>query len=121
MLKALADPVRLKIMLMLEGHRRTVGEVASFFHLTQPTISRHLQALAVAGVVRREKVAQQVYYAINTETMGMVCVQLAACFPCCCLEVKSVTPIDSGTVKAESPGTKSTQKPRSRKSKGGVL
>ena len=88
-LRALADPTRLKIMLMLEGKRRTVGEIVRFFALSQPTISRHLQTLSAAGLVRREKVGQRVYYAINTDRLGMVCIELASCFPCCCVEVKA--------------------------------
>jgi DNA-binding transcriptional ArsR family regulator len=85
--RALADPTRLKIMLMLEGKRRTVGEIVDFFALSQPTISRHLQALAAAGLVKRQKVGARVYYALNPDRLGMVCVELAACFPCCCVTV----------------------------------
>jgi len=86
-LRALADPTRLKIMFMLEGRRRTVGEIVRFFALSQPTISRHLQTLSAAGLVRREKVGQRVYYAIDTGRLGKVCVELASCFPCCCVEI----------------------------------
>jgi ArsR family transcriptional regulator len=89
-LRALADPTRLKIMLMLEGKKRTVGEIVDFFALSQPTISRHLQALAAAGLVRRERQGQRVYYGIATERLRDVCVDLAACFPCCCVAVKEI-------------------------------
>ena len=88
-LRALADPTRLKIMLMLEGRERTVGEIVDFFDLSQPTISRHLQTLTAAGLVRRQKKAQRVYYGINTERVQATCITLAACFPCCCMEVKT--------------------------------
>jgi len=89
-LRALADPTRLKIMLMLEGKKRTVGEIVDFFALSQPTISRHLQALAAAGLVRRERQGQRVYYGIAMERLRDVCVGLAACFPCCCVAVKAI-------------------------------
>ncbi len=82
-LKALADPTRMKIMLMLEGRRRTVNEIVEFFELSQPTISRHLQTLADADLVKREKSGQKVYYSLNGDTLGAVCVGLAAAFPCC--------------------------------------
>jgi DNA-binding transcriptional ArsR family regulator len=90
-LRALADPTRLKIMLMLEGKDRTVGEIVDFFELSQPTISRHLQSLTVAGLVRRQKKGQRVYYGINTDSVRDMCITLAGCFPCCCMEVTSVT------------------------------
>jgi DNA-binding transcriptional ArsR family regulator len=86
-LRALADPTRLKIMLMLEGRERTVGEIVEFFDLSQPTISRHLQTLTTAGLVKRRKRAQRVYYGINSDSVRDVCISLAACFPCCCQEI----------------------------------
>lgn len=86
-LRALADPTRMKIMLMLEGRRRTVGEIVAFFELSQPTISRHMQTLAEAGLVKREKAAQKVYYSINGDVLSQVCIGLATSFPCCCVTV----------------------------------
>ena len=83
-LRALADPTRLKIMLMLEGRPHTVGEVVDFFELSQPTITRHLQMLAAAGLVRRRKQAQRVIYESNADAIRCFCIQLVACFPCCC-------------------------------------
>lgn len=91
-LKALADPTRMKIMLMLEGRRRTVNEIVEFFDLSQPTISRHLQTLADAGLVKREKSGQKVYYSLNGDALGAVCIGLAASFPCCCVTVTSTSP-----------------------------
>jgi len=90
-LRALSDQTRLKIVLMLEGKPRTVGEVVDFFDLTQPTISRHLQTLTVAGLVVRRREGQRVYYALNTESVRDMCVQLTACFPCCCVTVAPLT------------------------------
>ena len=86
-LKALADPTRMKIMLMLEGRRRTVTEIVEFFELSQPTISRHLQTLADAGLVKREKVGQKVFYSLNGGALGDICIGLATSFPCCCVTV----------------------------------
>jgi DNA-binding transcriptional ArsR family regulator len=66
---------------------RTVGEIVEFFDLSQPTISRHLQTLTAAGLVKRRKRAQRVYYGINSDSVREVCISLAACFPCCCQEI----------------------------------
>lgn len=89
-LKALADPTRMKIMLMLEGRRRTVNEIVEFFDLSQPTISRHLQTLADAKLVKREKIGQKVYYTLDGRALGDICIGLATSFPCCCVTVKSL-------------------------------
>lgn len=93
-LKALADPTRMKILLMLEGRRRTVNEIVEFFDLSQPTISRHLQTLADAKLVKREKSGQKVFYSLNGDALGAVCIGLAASFPCCCVTV-TTTPSEA--------------------------
>jgi DNA-binding transcriptional ArsR family regulator len=86
--KAMADSTRLKILLMLENKPRTVGEIVDFFNLSQPTITRHLQALASAGLVKRTRDGQHVRYELNAEHLGSVCMDLIACFPCCSISVK---------------------------------
>ncbi|MFQ5607333.1 MAG: ArsR/SmtB family transcription factor [Candidatus Zixiibacteriota bacterium] len=85
--RALADPTRMKIMLMLEGKPRTVSQIVDFFDVSQPTISRHLQILTRAGLVRRVRKGQRVYYSVDEFRMETLCVSLAACFPCCRVEV----------------------------------
>lgn len=94
--KAMADLTRLKILLMLENQPRTVGEIVDFFNLSQPTITRHLQALASAGLVKRTRAGQHVRYELNTESLKSVCTDLVACFPCCCI---SIGPGQTGDVK----------------------
>ena len=86
-LRAMADSTRLKILLMLEAKPRTVGEIVTFFDLSQPTITRHLQTLASAGLVRRIRKGQSVLYELNAEVLRTVCVSLVACFPCCCVSI----------------------------------
>jgi ArsR family transcriptional regulator, arsenate/arsenite/antimonite-responsive transcriptional repressor len=87
-LRAMADSTRLKILLMLEAKPRTVGEIVTFFDLSQPTITRHLQTLAAAGLVCRIRKGQSVLYKLNTDALRSVCVNLVDCFPCCCVTVK---------------------------------
>ena len=54
-LTALADPIRARLLLVLERYELTVGEVRAALQLPQSTVSRHLRALADAGwVVSRE-------------------------------------------------------------------
>ena len=91
--RALAEPTRLKILLMLEGKPRTVGEIVDFFDLSQPTISRHLQTLTAAGLTLRKRQGQKVLYSVNAEMVQSLCIELAACFPCCCV---TVSPAEEG-------------------------
>ncbi|PWB69742.1 hypothetical protein C3F09_10090 [candidate division GN15 bacterium] len=88
-LRAVADSTRLKILLMLESKPRTVGEIVDFFDLSQPTITRHLQTLATAGLVKRSRKGQNVYYELAVDMVKMMCSDLVACFPCCCVTAPS--------------------------------
>src|SRR5580765_3035843 len=45
-LSVLADPTRSRILLALERHELTVGELCSALQLPQSTVSRHLKILA---------------------------------------------------------------------------
>jgi DNA-binding transcriptional ArsR family regulator len=86
--RAMADGTRLKILLMLEAKARTVGEIVDFFDLSQPTITRHLQALLAAGLVTRRRRGQRVEYRLNADSLRSVCVNLVACFPCCEISIR---------------------------------
>ena len=48
-LTALADPIRARLLLVLERHELTVSELRMALQLPQSTVSRHLRALADAG------------------------------------------------------------------------
>lgn len=50
-LTALADPIRARLLLVLERHELTVSELHAALQLPQSTVSRHLRALADAGWV----------------------------------------------------------------------
>lgn len=103
-MRAMADPTRLKILLMLEGEPRTVGQIVSFFNLSQPTITRHLQTLSAAGLVIRKRQGQQVVYQLNAENLKSICVDLVASFPCCCITIKPHHPTERT---AKKPGKRS--------------
>ena len=68
LLKALADPVRLRLMSLVashEGGEACVCDLNDAFDLTQPTISHHLKVLHEAGLLDREKRGVWVYYRTN--------------------------------------------------------
>src|SRR4051812_12938756 len=48
-LSSLTDTTRSRILLLLEKHELTVGELCGIVQLPQSTVSRHLKALADSG------------------------------------------------------------------------
>lgn len=71
--KALADPVRLRLMSLIashEGGEACVCDLNDAFHLTQPTISHHLKVLHEAGLVERDKRGVWVYYRASTAALS---------------------------------------------------
>ncbi|WP_295656653.1 metalloregulator ArsR/SmtB family transcription factor [uncultured Nocardioides sp.] len=75
LLKALADPVRLRLMSMVlshEGGEACVCDLLPAFDLSQPTISHHLKVLHDAGLLDRDKRGTWVYYQAKPEAMAAV-------------------------------------------------
>jgi ArsR family transcriptional regulator len=73
LLKALADPVRLRLMSLVashEGGEACVCDLNGAFDLSQPTISHHLKVLHEAGLVDREKRGVWVYYRARTQALA---------------------------------------------------
>jgi ArsR family transcriptional regulator len=63
--KALADPVRLRLVSLIGAHQGgevCVCELTAAFSLTQPTISHHLKVLREAGIIDGERRGTWVYY-----------------------------------------------------------
>lgn len=53
--RALADPTRLRIVLLVRHMELAVGELADVLGQSQPRVSRHLRILADAGLLARSK------------------------------------------------------------------
>lgn len=73
LLKAIADPVRLRLLSLVaahEGKEACVCELQDAFDLSQPTISHHLKVLHEAGLLDRSKRATWVYYSVRTEALA---------------------------------------------------
>ena len=66
-LKALAHPVRLRILALLRGGELCVCEVAGVLGLAPSTVSEHLTGLRRTGLVREWKVGRWVHVAISDE------------------------------------------------------
>ena len=58
-MKALADPTRLNILLCIAREPGSVTDIARRFHLSQPTISGHVQVLREAGLLEEKSVGRR--------------------------------------------------------------
>ena len=59
--RALADPTRLRIVLLLQKMELAVGELAQILDQSQPRISRHIRILDEAGLAERRKEGSWVF------------------------------------------------------------
>src|SRR4051794_24549538 len=67
LVKALADPVRLRLLSLIASHQdgeACVCDLNDAFDLSQPTISHHLKMLHEVGLLDRSKRGVWVYYAV---------------------------------------------------------
>ena len=66
---ALASTARRKILAYLSANDLTAGEIASRFSMSKPAISKHLQILESAGLVKSEKKGQFVRYSLMRDSL----------------------------------------------------
>lgn len=71
--QALSEPTRLRILNLLRGGERNVGEIALACGFTSANISRHLSVLMQRGLVQRESRGPAVYYRIADESVYALC------------------------------------------------
>src|SRR5579859_478613 len=71
LLKALADPHRMRILSLLSRHEGAVCvfEIVGAFHLEQPTISHHLRILRDADLVDCRRRGLWAYYYVRREAL----------------------------------------------------
>ena len=73
LLKALADPVRLRLLSLVASHadgEACVCDLNDAFDLSQPTISHHLKVLHEAGLLSRSKRGVWVYYRVDRDALS---------------------------------------------------
>lgn len=75
--KALGDPVRREILVMLKSERLSAGEIASKFDLTQASVSYHLSQLKKAELIRENKQKNFIYYELNASVFEEVMLWLS--------------------------------------------
>jgi DNA-binding transcriptional ArsR family regulator len=74
LLRALAAPVRIAIVLELHTAPRCVHELVAALGVTQPLISQHLRVLKSAGVVDGERHGREVLYRLVDEHLAHIVV-----------------------------------------------
>jgi ArsR family transcriptional regulator, arsenate/arsenite/antimonite-responsive transcriptional repressor len=83
-LKALADPVRVKIVSYLFNSlagEEISGDLAALLGLSESTISHHLTQLRKAGLVTSDRRGMNVFHRVRPDALQALC---AALDPNCC-------------------------------------
>lgn len=76
-LKALSDPVRREILVLLKSGSYSAGEIGNHFDMTGATISYHLRILKKADLVWETKYKNYIYYELNTSAVEELMLWLA--------------------------------------------
>ena len=71
--RLLGEPMRLRILQVLEAGELPVGEIVEALQSSQPNISRHLQALLQGGLISRRRDGLNIFYAIADPMVFKLC------------------------------------------------
>jgi DNA-binding transcriptional ArsR family regulator len=92
--KALSEPVRVALLRYLVSNAPAdIAAIARAFPQDRSVISRHLQVMHAAGILRCEKMGRHVFYQIDGEAVlqrleGLVQI-MRQCLPACCPPAKT--------------------------------
>lgn len=75
--KALSDPVRREILVLLKNGRLSAGEISSHFDMTSATISYHLSILKKSDLIFEAKYKNFIYYDLNTSVVEEIMLWLS--------------------------------------------
>lgn len=68
--RALADPTRRQILQELKAGELSAGEVASFFEMSAPSVSRHLSVLKGADLISERRQGNRILYRLEAEPLA---------------------------------------------------
>ncbi|MBN2662415.1 MAG: winged helix-turn-helix transcriptional regulator [Bacteroidales bacterium] len=71
-LKAMAHPIRVSIMALLEGEKLNVTQIYETLNLEQSVVSHHLGILRDKGVLIAERDGKNVFYSLKSELLSSV-------------------------------------------------
>ena len=66
-LKILGDPVRMRIVRLLDKKELSVGDITKVLDLPQPTVSRKLAELRRAGILEDRRKGKKIFYKWTTK------------------------------------------------------
>ncbi|HEX4952994.1 MAG TPA: metalloregulator ArsR/SmtB family transcription factor [Thermoanaerobaculia bacterium] len=72
-MKAMADPMRLKILHSLEDRELSVSELVRAVGTTQANVSKHLAILRRVGLVTSRREGMSIYYRVADESIFSIC------------------------------------------------
>jgi ArsR family transcriptional regulator len=72
LLKALANPLRLAIVVELEQGPRCVHELVEALETSQPLVSQHLRVLRQARLVAAERRGREIIYSLTDEHVAHI-------------------------------------------------
>jgi DNA-binding transcriptional ArsR family regulator len=78
LLRALAAPVRIAIVLELRDSDRCVHELVATLQVAQPLISQHLRVLKTAGVVQGDRRGREVVYRLVDDHLAHIVIDAVA-------------------------------------------
>ena len=70
--KALSDPVRRQILVLLKDGKKSAGDLAKEFDVSGATMSYHFNQLKKADLITESKVKNFVYYELNASVFEEV-------------------------------------------------
>ena len=71
--RAMAAPMRLKIISALCQGEKNVSELLGMINTTQPNMSQHLNTLYQAGILGRRREGVSIFYFITNEKVVQMC------------------------------------------------
>lgn len=77
-MKALSDPVRREILNLLKDGRKSAGDIAGHFAITDAAVSRHLSVLKEADLIRDTREGKYIYYDLNASVLEEILLWISA-------------------------------------------
>jgi len=71
--KVLGEPMRLRILQAICQEPRSVNDIVDTTGSTQANVSKHLALLTAAGILRRERDGQRVFYSVKEPLVMRLC------------------------------------------------
>ncbi len=68
-LKSISDPTRRTILNLLKKNSLPAGEIAEHFDMSMPAVSKHLNVLKEASLIRDRREGKYIYYELNASVL----------------------------------------------------